>query len=239
LDKLLWLHHRDKTIWTSFPEKEKGLQNSPKPAMPWLGFDVDVKAKLDQIFVLKHPVGKYRGTGHAETVLSVRNIDGKTKAVKRIPLTTLTMGNLEKMVDKDTTNKLLYAALRNQLLRFPTKAKETKKKPKEEYDAAKAFAGDFIFNGLVVRKVRCYVDRGRGILVRNGLAHNKDNVRRVDLFRYQEKLRMRIVYTYNIAKKQLSIARFSVDPIGTLHHPILSVTSTITLRDTNVGIYTY
>ena len=192
--------------YKDYLERAKGIKEPPKPNMPWISFANDVKAKLEGIFDIRTPIGKYKGTAHAEKILSVKKIDGKIVTVmKRISLQELTIKNIEDIINKDTSNKHIYEALHKQLILFPKKVDEKKKKKKEEpeFDGKKAFAQGFTHNGMVIRKIKIYVDRMRGVEVRGGLAHNKDNIRRVDIFKYQGKLYSRIIYTYNVAKKEI------------------------------------
>jgi CRISPR-associated endonuclease Csn1 len=189
--------------------KAKGITEPPKPDVPWLTFKDDVIEKTSNVFVSKTPVGKMTGCAHAEQLCGVQwTTDKDYKVLKRIELTKLTIKNIEHMVDKDTANKGLYALLKGMLEGSLTSRTKTtgKGKVKEEMvaDAKKIFASGVIYNGIPVRKVKCYSDRVSGLFVRKGIAINKENVRSLDIFLYKGKHYLRPNYTAQIAKNKLA-----------------------------------
>jgi hypothetical protein len=198
----------------------KGVKEPPRPDMPSPSFKDDVVAAASAVLVSKTSVGKTTGCAHAEQLLGIRKGDGiEFEVVKRVDLKSLTLKNIEDMVDKETANRGLYLLLKEKLLAtVTTKQRKTPKGKLKEFEAADAdlaFAEDVYHHGTIVRKVRCYNGRSRGLQLRGGLALNKDNIRSVNFYRYGGRMHMRPNYTAQLAKKRLGGKCEGLDvPIG-------------------------
>lgn len=191
--------------YKSYQDKEM-----PKPQLPWSTFVDDVIESATNVLPIRLPIGKTSGCAHAERIMSVRNYkDNKTyDVVKTYPITSLTLKLVEDMVDKDTCNKNLYKLIKDLLL----KVAKPKKNGSNELvaDAEEAIPNKVIyFNGIPVRKVKCYEKRKRGLFLRKGLAHNKENLKWIDLYskdidENKVKYFMRPTYVSQIAKNKLA-----------------------------------
>lgn len=178
---------------------------------PWEGFRSELLARLSDdpaAEVAKHGFGSYavdppqlkrvlvsrmpcRGVGgalHAETVRSVRLVEGRRVSVVRRALTSLKPGDLETLCD---TSGVLKAALAERLALFGG-------------NAQKAFAEPFYWpegsgrEGRVIKAVRVTQAQPSGIEVRGGVAENESMVR-ADVFVRDGKFWVVPVYASHVA----------------------------------------
>jgi CRISPR-associated endonuclease Csn1 len=168
------------TEFNQYAEWAKARKKDPdakKPYFPepWEGFRKQVLDAKENIFVSRMPNRKLTGQAHKETILSYRphNPVGE-QMVKRVPLSSLSLKNLENMVDKKRNKRLyerLYELLKERLETPGTNAfKEPVYMPRNNGT-----------EGPIVKSIRVYDNTNSGIKVRQGHADN-GNMVRVDVF---------------------------------------------------------
>ena len=133
---------------------------------------------LRPLFVSRAVARRSGGEIHKAKIFAVKN-DVPNKAYEKVPLTTLTLAKLEKMVGKDDPrNKALYEILQERLRQFsddPKKAfgPQQPKLLKPSGDGKSA---------PEVRTIRVEITQNSGLLVRNGIA-DLGEMTHVDIFR--------------------------------------------------------
>jgi CRISPR-associated endonuclease Csn1 len=143
---------------------------------------------LKPVLVSRMPCRGAGGALHAETVRSVRLVEGKRVSVVRRALTSLKPGDLENLCD---TSGVLKTALAERLALFGG-------------NAQKAFAEPFFWpegsgrEGRVIKAVRVMQAQPSGIEVRGGVAENESMVR-ADVFVRDGKFWVVPVYASHVA----------------------------------------
>jgi CRISPR-associated endonuclease Csn1 len=182
--------------WDKYEAKRANPDKKPRPPKPWDSFRDDALAAVDKVFVSRMPVRKVTGAAHQETIRSIRYGDeGKRLIVQRKKLTSLSLGDLENLVDK-TRNIKLYNALKERLEQHGGKAD-------------KAFATPIympVNNPSTtpprIHSVNIVTNEKSGIEINNGLASNGDMVR-VDVFKKDGKYHLVPIYVHHFAGKKL------------------------------------
>lgn len=193
--------------WNRFEAWKKNPAKRPKPPAPWDRFRNDTmdmvhgpKNERGQrqggIFVTRMPVRKITGPAHEETIRSVRQTpNGGRQVVQRVKLRSLTLGQLENLVDKER-NIRLYNTLKERL---------------DAHDGKpdKAFAtpvympvNDPAKQGPEIRSVQIITSEKSGVPINHGLASNGDMVR-VDVFRKDGKYHLVPIYVHHFAQDKL------------------------------------
>ena len=174
--------------WTNF-RKELDIRvncNSQERMLECLKaseiYSYDTQEKLDElkpIFVSRMPRRKVTGPAHMETVRGLKKEDDITKSITKTELTKLKLknGEIEGYPEKNKQDdKLLYNALREQLIKFDGDAKQAFKEDfyKPKSDGSK---------GPLVRKVKIEEKVTLGVEFNEGkaIAGNGDCVR-LDIF---------------------------------------------------------
>ncbi|MDY4279585.1 MAG: type II CRISPR RNA-guided endonuclease Cas9 [[Pasteurella] mairii] len=147
---------------------------------------------IQPLFVSRAPTRKMSGQGHKETIRSAKPL--KTGFIlSKVPLTELTLDNLENMVNPDR-DKDLYNALKKRLLEYG-------KDPKKAFEELFYKKG-----GVLVKSIKVKIPDTKeinklksGINVRNGIATNPEMVR-VDVFIKGGKYFLVPIYTWQVAK---------------------------------------
>ncbi|MCX8053330.1 MAG: type II CRISPR RNA-guided endonuclease Cas9 [Armatimonadetes bacterium] len=146
---------------------------------------------LSPIIVSRMQIRKASGALHAETIRSIREVEGKRVSVVRRKLTDLSKADLDKLCDPQT-NKALYAEIRRRMEAHNFNAKKAFAEPlyKPSRPGKKA---------PVVRSVKVCESQPSGIEVRKGIADN-NNMVRCDVFTKDGKYYLVPVYTCHIAR---------------------------------------
>ena len=161
------------------------------------GYKPEALENLRPLFVSRAPKRRSSGAAHKETVYSQpERLKGKRSVTKKVPLASLTLEDMDNLVDPDRNEKL-YAAIRNRL----------------EANGDKAFPADNPLHkpdrdgnptGPVVRTVKVVINKLSGIPVRGGIAENATMLR-VDVFRHKndKKYHLVPVYVHHAVAKKL------------------------------------
>ncbi len=143
-------------------------------------YDTEQKlSELEPIFVSRMPRRKVRGAAHLETIRGIKKEENITKSITKTELTKLKLknGEIEGYLEKNKQDdKLLYNALKEQLIKFGGNAKEAFKEDfyKPKSDGTK---------GPLVKKVKIEEKVTLGVEFNEGkaIAGNGDCVR-LDVF---------------------------------------------------------
>jgi CRISPR-associated endonuclease Csn1 len=182
--------------WNKYEAKRQNPTARPLPPKPWESFRDDAKAAMEKVFVSRMPVRKITGTAHEETIRSIREDDnGKRQIIQRKKLTSLSLGDLENLVDKERNIKL-YNVLKERLEQHGGKADKAFATPihMPTNDSAKL--------GPHIHAVNIVTNEKTGIPINQGLASNGDMVR-VDVFKKDGKYNLVPIYVHHFAGKSL------------------------------------
>lgn len=148
------------------------------------------------LFVSRAPQRRNGGAAHKDTIYAQPERLKKQGAVtQRVPLASLTLKDLDKLIDPHRNAKL-YAAIRQRLEAHGGKGDKAfppdnpLKKPDRDGNPT----------GPIVRTVTMVIDKLSGIPVRGGIAKN-DTMLRVDVFRHKKdgKFHLVPVYVHHVA----------------------------------------
>ena len=154
--------------------------------------------QLRPLFVSRAPQRRNSGAAHKDTIYSQpERLKAQGSVTQKIPLTSLTLKDLDQLIDPHRNEKL-YAAIRARLEAHGGKADKafSADKPLKKPDR------DGNPTGPVVRSVTKVIDKMSGIPVRGGIAKN-DTMLRVDVFRKAGKFHLVPVYVHHAAAKEL------------------------------------
>jgi len=166
---------------------------------PWEHFHEDLVTRLSdnpgegvrKLFVSRAPKRRSGGAAHKETIYAQpKRLKEQGGVTQKIALTSLTMANLDHLVDPGR-NKQLYEAIRKRLEAFDGKADKAFAQPL--YKLLKDGSP-----GPVVRAVKVEIDKLSGIPVRGGIAKN-DTMLRVDIFSKSGKFYLVPVYVFHVS----------------------------------------
>ncbi len=143
-------------------------------------FTYDDYEDVEPIFVSRMPRRKVTGMAHLETIRGIKEENGELKTITKTELTKLKLdknGEIEGYLEKNKQDdKLLYNALKEQLIKFNGNGKEAFKEDfyKSRKDGSK---------GPIVRKVQIEANTTLGVKLKNGegFAGNGECVR-LDVF---------------------------------------------------------
>lgn len=150
---------------------------------------------LRPLFVSRAPQRRNGGAAHKETIYAQpRRLQAQGGATQKVPLSSLTLKDLDKLADPHR-NVRLYAAIRTRLeahggkgdKAFP--ADKPLRKPDKQGNPT----------GPIVRSVTLVIDKMSGIPVRGGVAKN-DSMLRVDVFTKGGKFHLVPVYVHHRVK---------------------------------------
>lgn len=179
--------------WNKYEARRKNPAERPTPPKPWDTFREDTIAAIDKIFVSRMPVRKITGAAHQGTIRSIRRSDGKI--IQRLKLKSLTLANLEAMVDKDRNFKL-YLLLKGRLEAFGGKADKAFAEP------VYMPVNDPKTPAPRVNSIRIVTSEKSGIKINEGLASNGDMVR-IDVFKCDNKFWLVPIYVHHFAESKL------------------------------------
>ncbi|BAO29121.1 type II CRISPR RNA-guided endonuclease Cas9 [Sulfuritalea hydrogenivorans] len=154
---------------------------------------------LRPLFVSRAPQRRNSGAAHKDTIYAQpERLKEQGGVTQKVPLTSLTLKDLDKLIDPHRNEKL-YAAIRARLEAHGGKADKAfpagnpLRKPDREGNPT----------GPVVRTVTMVIDKLSGIPVRGGIAKN-DTMLRVDIFRHKKdgKFHLVPVYVYHAVAKE-------------------------------------
>ena len=152
----------------------------------------DALAQAKPLFVSRAAQRRNGGAAHKETVYGKASDSGASEsATERVPLSRLTMADLDRLVDPER-NRKLYEAIRTRLAAHGGKADKAfpashpLRKPDREGNPT----------GPIVRSVTLKIDKMSGIPVRGGIARN-DSMLRVDVFAKAGKYHLVPVYVHH------------------------------------------
>ncbi|MBN9133899.1 MAG: type II CRISPR RNA-guided endonuclease Cas9 [Nitrosospira multiformis] len=172
-----WSHFRDELL-ARLQINDPGLL---REKMEQFGtYSPDAIDALRPLFVSRAISRRGGGEIHKAQIFSVKN-NNSTKALERVPLRSLTLAKLERMVGKhDPRNKALYEVLKDRLNSFdndPDKAFGSQQpkllKPSKVGDKAPE-----------IRSIRVEVTQNSGLMLRGGIA-DLGNMMWVDIFRHE------------------------------------------------------
>ncbi|MGB4118482.1 MAG: type II CRISPR RNA-guided endonuclease Cas9 [Polaromonas sp.] len=147
---------------------------------------------LRPLFVSRAPQRRNSGAAHKDTIYGqAQSMQKQGSVVQKVALTSLTLKDLDKLVDPHR-NHALYAAIRERLQAFGGKADKafTAENPMRKP------AKDGQLTGPIVRGVTLLIDKLSGIPIRGGIAKN-DSMLRVDVFSKAGKFHLVPVYVHH------------------------------------------
>jgi CRISPR-associated endonuclease Csn1 len=160
----------------------------------------EVLNALHPLFVSRAPQRRNSGAAHKDTIYAQpERLKAKGSVTQKMPLASLTLNDLDKLIDPHRNEKL-YAAIRSRLEAHVGKGEKAfplndpLRKPDRDGNAT----------GPVVRTVTMVIDKLSGIPVRGGIAKN-DSMLRVDVFRHKKdgKYHLVPIYVYHTVAKEL------------------------------------
>ncbi len=147
---------------------------------------------LRPLFVSRAPQRRNGGAAHKETIYAQpERLKAKGSVTQKVPLSSLTLKDLDKLADPHRNEKL-YAAIRARLEAHGGKGdkafppNDPLRKPDKEGNPT----------GPIVRSVKMVIDKMSGIPVRGGIAKN-DSMLRVDVFAKDGKYFLVPVYVHH------------------------------------------
>lgn len=150
------------------------------------------------LFVSRAPQRRNSGAAHKDTIYAQpERLKTQGGVTQKIPLTSLTLKDLDKLIDPHRNEKL-YAAIRTRLEQHGGKgdkafpASNPLRKPDSEGNPT----------GPIVRGVTMVIDKLSGIPIRGGIAKN-DSMVRVDVFTKASKFHLVPVYVHHTVAKAL------------------------------------
>lgn len=161
-------------------------------------YSAEALAALRPLFVSRAPQRRNSGAAHKDTIYAQpERLKAQGGVTQKVPLSSLTFKDLEKLVDPHRNEKL-YEAIRIRLeasggkgdKAFP--ANNPLRKPDREGNPT----------GPIVRTVTTVIDKLSGIPVRGGIAKN-DSMLRVDVFKKAGKFHLVPVYVHHSVAKDL------------------------------------
>lgn len=153
--------------------------------------EADLQA-LRTLFVSRAPQRRNGGAVHKETIYAQpERLQAQGSVVQKVPLTSLSLKDLEKLADPQRNVKL-YAAIRERLEAHGGKGDKAFGPDKPFYKPGK----DGEPSGPVVRTVKMVIDKLSGIPIRGGVAKN-DSMIRVDVFTKAGKFHLVPVYVHH------------------------------------------
>lgn len=194
---------------------DRGRQHFPEP---WLHFRYELQARLKTddlavlredmarlgtytaedlqqlrtLFVSRAPQRRNGGAVHKDTIYAQpERMQAEGSVVQKMPLTSLTLKDLDKLADPHRNTKL-YEALRERLKAHDGKADKAFGPDKPFFKPGK----DGQPSGPVVRTVKLVIDKLSGIPLRGGVAKN-DSMIRVDVFTKAGKFHLVPVYVHH------------------------------------------
>lgn len=155
---------------------------------------------LRPLFVSRAPQRRNSGAAHKDTIYAQpERLKGQGGVTQKVPLTSLKLTDLDKLIDPHRNEKL-YEAIRARLVSHGGKgdkafpSADPLRKPDREGNPS----------GPVVRSVTMIIDKLSGISIRGGIAKN-DSMLRVDVFRHKidGKFHLVPVYVHHAVAKEL------------------------------------
>lgn len=148
--------------------------------------------QLRTLFVSRAPQRRNGGAVHKDTIYAQSESRQATgSVVQKVPLTSLTIKDLDNLADPHRNAKL-YTAIRERLEAFGGKADKAFGPDKPFYKPGKDGQAD----GPMVRTVKLVIDKLSGIPIRGGIAKN-DSMIRVDVFTKAGKFHLVPVYVHH------------------------------------------
>jgi CRISPR-associated endonuclease Csn1 len=190
--------------WSHFRDEVKLRLNVDDPALlrsEMERFDTyppEALKTLRPLFVSRAPQRRNSGAAHKDTIYAQpERFVAQGGVTQKVPLTSLTLKDLDKLIDPHRNEKL-YAAIRSRLEQHGGKgdkafpASNPLHKPDSEGNPT----------GPIVRGVTMVIDKLSGIPIRGGIAKN-DSMVRVDVFTKAGKFHLVPVYVHHAVAKVL------------------------------------
>ena len=155
---------------------------------------------LRPLFVSRAPQRRNSGAAHKDTIYAQpEHLKTQGGVTQKVALTSLTLNNLENLVDPHRNEKL-YAAIRTRLEQHGGKGDKAFPAHNPLYKPD----SDGNSTGPIVRTVTMEIDKLSGIPIRGGIAKN-DSMLRVDVFQHKndKKYHLVPVYVYHAVAKVL------------------------------------
>ena len=163
-------------------------------------YSVEALEGLRPLFVSRAPQRRNGGAAHKDTIYAQpARLKAQGGVTQRVPLASLTMKDLDNLIDPHRNEKL-YAAIRARLEAHGGKGDKAfspgnpLRKPDRNGDST----------GPVVRSVNLVIDKLSGIPVRGGVAKN-DSMLRVDVFTKGGRFHLVPVYVHHRVAKALPV----------------------------------
>lgn len=150
------------------------------------------------LFVSRAPQRRNSGAAHKDTIYAQpERFVAQGGVTQKVPLSSLTLKDLEKLIDQHRNDKL-YAAIRTRLEQHGGKGDKAfpANNPLRKPDSAGNPTGP------IVRGVTMVIDKLSGIPIRGGIAKN-DSMVRVDVFTKAGKFHLVPVYVHHTVTKEL------------------------------------
>jgi len=161
-------------------------------------YSPDALETVKPLFVSRAPQRRNSGAAHKDTIYAQpESLKAQGGVTQKVPLSSLTLKDLEKLVDPHRNEKL-YAAIRERLEQHGGKgdkafpASNPLRKPDSEGKPT----------GPIVRGVTMVIDKLSGIPIRGGVAKN-DTMLRVDVFTKANKYYLVPIYVHHAVAKEL------------------------------------
>lgn len=189
-----WNHFRDELLMRLNAADVAGLRSE---AEKFGTYPAEALNALKPLFVSRAPQRRSGGAAHKETIYSQpERIQAEGGVTQKVPLHSLTLKDLDKLIDPHRNEKL-YAAIRERLENHGGKGE--KAFPLD--DPLRKPGRNGKLDGPIVRSVKMVIDKLSGIPVRGGVARN-DTMLRVDIFGKSGKFYLVPVYVHHKVFKE-------------------------------------
>lgn len=188
-----WPHFRQELEARLFCDDPQELR---KRLESFRTYPVEALEAVRPLFVSRAPQRRNGGAAHKDTIYGQpERLKEKGSVTQRVPLASLTLKDLDKLIDPHRNEKL-YAAIRARLEAHGGKGDKAfppdnpLRKPDRDSNPT----------GPIVRNVTLVIDKLSGIPVRGGIAKN-DTMLRVDVFRNRKdgKFHLVPIYVHHVA----------------------------------------
>ncbi|WP_126444802.1 type II CRISPR RNA-guided endonuclease Cas9 [Sulfuricystis multivorans] len=188
-----WPHFRQELEARLFIDDEQALRER---LQAFGTYPAEALANVRPLFVSRAPQRRGSGAAHKDTIYGQpERLKAKGSVTQRVPLSSLKLADLDKLIDPHRNEKL-YAAIRARLEAHGGKGDKAfpSDNPLRKPDR------DGKPTGPIVRSVTMVIDKLSGIPVRGGIAKN-DTMLRVDVFRSKKdgKFHLVPVYVHHVA----------------------------------------
>jgi len=195
--------------WNRYQRKTKNDPGFFADA-PWENFRKQVLAKRDEMFVTRQPSRKTKGQLHDATIKSLRENDDDTwRAVKRIKLPSLKLGDLKNIIDVDFEcgnaigrNAVLYNVLHERLTAFDNDPKKAFAEPIYMPLKAGKTGPNGENHGPEIKRVRVYDNAKAGFRLPHKSIADNSEMAWTEVYEKDGKFYLLPIYTWQVATKK-------------------------------------